>query len=306
MALNSKRANKIIEVFEFTDPVCTWCWGSEPILRKLEIRYCDQLKVKFVMGGLVRDIREFYDSFNDIGGDPERSNKQIVKHWLEASKIHSMPVRSEGYNLFSNDYPSSYPQNIAYKAAQMESEEKANRFLRRMREATASEAKQTNRKEVLIGLASEVGLDIPKFIERLSNGSAEAAFEEDLKTTQRYGVKGFPTFLVRYIEKEVLLRGYQSFDAFRSVIKTIAGDTIKEVIPDKSEENVLEFVRKHGRVAPVEIQVSFDYSNKEVQAVIENLNGRKLIEVVPAGNGPLIRLSNNPLSCDSNFGVCSI
>jgi putative protein-disulfide isomerase len=207
-------------------------WGSEPILRKLETRYGDQLKIKFVMGGLVKDIREFYDSFNDIGGDPERSNNQIVEHWLEASKTHGMPVRSKGFNLFSNDYPSSYPQNIAYKAAQMESEEKANRFLRRMREATAAEAKQTNRKEVLIGFASEVGLDIPKFIERLSNGLTEAAFEEDLKTAQRYCAQGFPRFLVRYSEKEVLLRGYQSFDAFRSVIKTIAGDTLKEVIPD--------------------------------------------------------------------------
>jgi putative protein-disulfide isomerase len=294
MALNSKRAKKIIEVLEFTDPVCTWCWGSEPILRKLETRYGDQLKIKFVMGGLVRDIREFYDSFNDIGGDAERSNNQIVEHWLEASKTHGMPVRSEGFNLFSNDYPSSYPQNIAYKAAQMESEEKANRFLRRMREATAAEAKQTNRKEVLIGLASEVGLDIPKFIERLSNGSAEAAFGEDLKTTQRYGVKGFPTFLVRYIEKEVLLRGYQSFDAFRLVIKTIAGDTIKEVIQDKSEENVLGFIRKHGRVAPIEIQVSFDYSKKEVQAVVESLNVKNLIEVIPEGNGSLIKLFKEP------------
>ncbi len=306
MALNSKRARNIIEVIEFTDPVCTWCWGSEPILRKLETRYGDQLKVKFVMGGLVKDIREFYDSFNDIGGDPERSNKQIVRHWLEASKMHGMPVKSEGFSLVSNDYPSSYPQNIAYKAAQMESEEKANRFLRRMREATAAEAKQTNRKEVLIGLASEVGLDVVKFIERLSNGSAEAAFEDDLNTARRYGAKGFPTFLVRYIEKEVLLRGYQSFDAFKSVIKTMAGDTIKEVIPDKSEKNVLGFIRKYGRVTPVEIQVSFDYSSKEVQAVIESLNGKKLIEVVPAGNGSFIKLSNNPLSCDSNSGVCSI
>ncbi len=306
MAFNSKHAEKIIEIIEFTDPVCTWCWGSEPILRKLETRYGHQLKIKFVMGGLVREIREFYDSFNDIGGDPERSNKQIVEHWLEASKTHGMPVRSEGFNLFSNDYPSSYPQNIAYKAAQMESEEKANRFLRRIREATAAEAKQTNKKEVLIGLASEVGLDIPKFIERLSNGSAEAAFEEDLKTTQRYGAKGFPTFLVRYMEKEVLLKGYQSFDAFRAVIKTITGDTIKEVIPNKSEENVVEFIRKHGQVAPVEIQVSFDFSNKEVHSVIESLNARNLIQVIPAGNGSLIKLSNNPLSCDSSSGSCSI
>lgn len=27
------------EIIEFTDPVCTWCWGSEAVLRKLEARF---------------------------------------------------------------------------------------------------------------------------------------------------------------------------------------------------------------------------------------------------------------------------
>ena len=42
----------IIEIIEFTDPACTWCWGSEPILRKLQYRYKEQIKILFVMGGL--------------------------------------------------------------------------------------------------------------------------------------------------------------------------------------------------------------------------------------------------------------
>jgi protein-disulfide isomerase-like protein with CxxC motif len=48
-----------VEIIEFTDPVCTWCWGSEPILRKLETHYEDQIRLCFVMGGLVKDIRDF-------------------------------------------------------------------------------------------------------------------------------------------------------------------------------------------------------------------------------------------------------
>jgi predicted DsbA family dithiol-disulfide isomerase len=31
--------NVLVDLIEFTDPVCTWCWGSEPILRKLETYY---------------------------------------------------------------------------------------------------------------------------------------------------------------------------------------------------------------------------------------------------------------------------
>ena len=102
------------------------------------------------MGGLVEDIRNFYDSYHGIGKDPEKANASIAKHWLEASARHGMPVRTEGFKLFSQEFPSTYPQNVAYKAAQMEDQKLADKLLRRMREASASEAKQTNRPEILI------------------------------------------------------------------------------------------------------------------------------------------------------------
>jgi len=48
-----------LEVLAFTDPVCTWCWGSEPVLRKLQVGYGEQIRIRPVMGGLVEDIRSF-------------------------------------------------------------------------------------------------------------------------------------------------------------------------------------------------------------------------------------------------------
>lgn len=300
------KEKKIIEIIEFTDPVCTWCWGSEPLLRKLETRYKDQLLVKFIMGGLVKDIGDFYDSFNDIGGDAQNSNIQIASHWLEASEKHGMPVKGQGFSLFSKEHPSTYPQNIAYKAAQMESEELANKFLRKIREATAVESRQTNKTEVLIELANESGLDLSRFIERFSDGSAQRAFEEDLNTVQKYGVRGFPTFLIKYGEKEVLMRGYQSFEGIKAVIKSLAGDAIKDIPPQRSEERVLEFIRQYERVAPVEIEASFDYSKKEAEDMLTNLKKKDLIHMVPAGNGVFIEALDSSLFCDSSSGVCSI
>ncbi|KAF0092554.1 MAG: DSBA oxidoreductase [Fusobacteria bacterium] len=298
--------DKIIEIIEFTDPVCTWCWGSEPILRKLETRYGDQIIIKYIMGGLVKDIREFYDSFNDIGRDPELSNKQIAKHWLEASQRHGMPVRTEGFRMFSNQDLSTYPQNIAYKAAQMENQQLADKFLRRVREASASEAKQTNKQDILVELASEVGLDISKFIGRLNDGSAEAAFKEDLYITQQYGVRGFPSFLIRYGEREVMTRSFQSFESFKSIIDSLAGGEIREYIPDKSSKSVLDFIKKYGRVAPVEIQVSLDMSENDVALIINKLVSENQCRIIVAGNGSFIELIHNPLDCDPMSGFCKV
>jgi len=69
-----------IEIIEFTDPACTWCWGSEPVLRKLEYLFGSKIKVGYVMGGLVKDAKTFMDPGNSIGGDLTQFNQQ--RCWL--------------------------------------------------------------------------------------------------------------------------------------------------------------------------------------------------------------------------------
>ena len=295
-----------VEFIEFTDPVCTWCWGSEPLLRALETRYGDQIKIRFVMGGLVPDIRNFSDSSNGIGGSAAESNRQIIRHWIEASERHGMPVQAEGFNLFSDEFPSTYPQNIAYKAAQMEDEAKANRFLRRMREASATEARQISRPEVLIELASESGLDLGAFLDRLSDGSAQKAFEADLALTRVSRVHGFPTFMIRFNGKEVLLRGYQSLDSIRAVIRSLAGTAIEERIPVQEESHVLDFLARHGKAAPAEIALSFGFAKADLDSLLDKLVAEKKISKIQAGNGYFLAPAGNSLACDAASGVCSL
>ena len=295
---------KNLEIIEFTDPVCTWCLGSEPVLRTLETRFGSQLKVSYIMGGLVKDITSFYDNYNDIGGDPERSNKNIAEHWVEASDRHGMRVKVEGFKLFSNEQPSTYPQNIAYKAAQMQDETKANRFLRRIREASAAEAQQTNLTEVLVELASEVGLDISRFLDDLTNGKAKAAFEEDLYTTAQYRAHGFPTFLIKYGENSMLLRGYQNYNNFKAVINQVSNGAIQEVKVMPTEENVLEFIKKYSSLAPIEIKMAFDLPEVEFQKIKNSLLEKQLITKKEAGNGYFLTPKSNPLACGIETGAC--
>ncbi len=296
---------KIVEIIQFTDPVCTWCWGSEPVVRTLETRYGPQVKTSYIMGGLVKDIFSFYDSLNDIGGDPERSNKNIALHWLDASSRHGMPVKAEGFILFSKENPSTYPQNIAYKAAQMQDEEKANRFLRRMREASAAEAKVTGTTEVLVELASEVGLGIAQFLDDYTNGKAKAAFEEDLYTTAQHGARGFPTFLIKYGERSMMLRGYHQYDDFKSIISNLSNGVISELTIGSNEQTVLKFINTYGSAAPVEIKMAFDLSDAAFEKIENALLDKQQIAKREAGNGYFLIPKVNPMACDINTGVCS-
>lgn len=260
---NVDMTDRII-VTGFTDPICTWCWGSEPIYRALETHFPDEIIFRYITGGLVKDITEFYDEKNSIGGKgAEIANEQIMRHWLEASDRHGMPVRSAGFHLFAGDRVSSYPQNIAYKAAQKLDASKADRYLRRIREATAAEAQLTNTSAVLINLAEDVGYPREEFEKMLQSPVPKAAFKGDLYINQTLGVTGYPTTEVKYNSEKQLLRGYHPFSHYVDVIQKLSQGTVNPVAPEVSWKALLHLMQTTPRLAPEEIRQAFDFNTRE-------------------------------------------
>ena len=35
-----------ITILQFTDPICIWCWGNEPVMRAIEYLYGDKIKIE--------------------------------------------------------------------------------------------------------------------------------------------------------------------------------------------------------------------------------------------------------------------
>ncbi len=274
--------NHLIEFIGFTDPYCTWCWGSEPILRKIGEVYGNQIKTGYVMGGLVKDISEFYDPLNRIGG--KDWNQQVAQHWLEASEAHGMPVDEKVFYDIKSDLWSTYPANIAVKAAEFQGTEKATRFLRRLREAASAERKQIHQEDVQAELARDVGLDQSRLLLDVRSGKAKEAFDEDLGICRKYGVTGFPTFLIRDREgSENIVGGYHHFEYFEKAFRDLSLN-IREQKQEFNKTNVLRFIRKHGKVATIEIAVLFDITKTQASQSLEILTKEKGINKVEAGN----------------------
>ncbi|MDP7078775.1 MAG: DsbA family protein [Candidatus Undinarchaeales archaeon] len=274
----------ILDVIEYTDPYCTWCWGSEPILRKIQEVYGEQVRIGFRMGGLVKDIGQFFDPANRIGG--KDWYKQVAEHWLEASSRHGMPVDPEIFFDIKDEVFSTYPANIAYKSAEMQDERLAKRFLRRMREAASAERRAIHRLDMQADLAEEVGLDRDRFLEDINNGQAEGAFKKDLAECRSMGVSGFPTFLIRNQKGErILLHGYVSFGSFEAAFTKLADDTLKPRTIVLTEQTVLDLVRRYGKVAPREVGEVFDITMEAATGRLELLRERGLLAEQKAGNG---------------------
>jgi predicted DsbA family dithiol-disulfide isomerase len=142
-------------VTQFTDPVCTWCWGSEPIVQRLRTTFGAQRRMRYVVGGFVEDFDGFSDAANGI-----ESPGDVAPHWLEASERHGMPVDVD-VDVFERDpAQSTYPASVAFVAARQQGTDRAHRYLRRLREAYAARVRNVNRRDVQVDLARSVGLDV--------------------------------------------------------------------------------------------------------------------------------------------------
>lgn len=268
-----------VEVIYFTDPYCTWCWGSEPITRKIKEVFGKQVRFTYIMGGLVEDISNFYDPSNRIGG--ENMFEQVALHWEDASRRHGMPVDGRGFCDLKGEFRSTYPASIAFKAAQIQDQVLAERFLRRMREAASAERQAISRVDVQVELAKDTGLDSQKFLEVLESGEAERTFQKDLEHARSMGVTSFPTFLLTN-EKgdDIWLKGFQPFSNFEKALQKLDPH-----LKAKAPKSILEFIRKYKRVATMEVMEVFELAEKEAFEELWALEKLGNIKKIKAGNG---------------------
>lgn len=107
-----------VKITIFTDPLCPWCWGEEPFLRKLETHFPQQIEFDSIMGGLVEDLNKERPESQSVSDYYANFNKEVVEHTVESEKKHHMPVDMNGVEIYSEKKASSFLSNIAYKAAQ--------------------------------------------------------------------------------------------------------------------------------------------------------------------------------------------
>lgn len=208
-AAHPQSTRKPIKIIYFTDPICSSCWGIEPQLRKLELEYGPAVDVEYHMGGLLPDW-----SYNS-GGISKPSD--VASHWDEASHHYDMPI--DGDVWLEDPLSSSYPPSIAFKAAQLQDESKAHRFLRVLREQVFLQKKNITKWDVLSTAATGVGLDAARMKADLE-GEAKALFEADLALGQRLGVRGFPTmFVVNEAGTQEVVYGSKPYAAYEQAIR---------------------------------------------------------------------------------------
>lgn len=266
--------NKPVKIIYYTDPICSSCWGIEPQLRKLKLEYGDYFEIDYRMGGLLPDW-----SYNS-GGISKPSD--VAHHWDEASLYYEMPI--DGNVWLEDPLDSSYPSCIAMKAAQMQSKEKAVKFMRILREELYLNKKNIAKWENLAEAAKTAGLNVEK-LKTDYDGDAKKFFQEDLNLGKTLGVRGFPTlFLADADNNQLTVYGSKPYASYENALLALFPEAKKKKFMNSNSLSIFEV---YPTLAPKEYAAIHDISVSEAKIILEELFSQGKLDKKTIKNGSL-------------------
>lgn len=267
---------KPIKVVYFTDPICSSCWGIEPQLRRMKLEYGEYLEIEYRMGGLLPDW-----SYNS-GGISKPSD--VAGHWDEVSPHYQMPI--DGDIWLEDPLDSSYPPSIAFKSAQIQSKEKAQAFMRTIREMVFLRKKNITKWEHLSEAAKQVGLDVAKFKSDYE-GIAKMHFQADLELGRKMKVRGFPTLFLSNADGDNLtIYGFRPYGQFEMAIQSLFPDAKPKAYSKSAKDLLVKFGSLTAKELSVLVDISFDEAKNQLNQLVEE----RVAERFETKNGAIWKL----------------
>ena len=242
-----------VEVVEYTDPWCSWAWGTEPKLRRLRWRWGSRLEWRTVMGDLVPDRKATDPSFDPVAAAP-----RMAKYWEVVHGHTGMP-----WPVGLRWVPSaSAVAARAVKAAQLQSDVLASDLLRALRESCFVYSAPADNDERVLVLAEQVGLDEERLAHDILGDEVDKTFAEDRDETRRpnryvlelqetHEGQGnakpegdrwryvFPTLLFRGPGGEHTVPGWQPWERYPAAMEAALPGSTADPRPDPTPDDAL-------------------------------------------------------------------
>jgi putative protein-disulfide isomerase len=170
------------------DPMCSWCWGFEPVKEQLFKALLNKLDILSLVGGLAPDS----DS-----AMPKELQVTLQNTWKKIEQ--TIPGIEFNYQFWQKCSPrrSTYPSNRAVLAAREQGEEFAQLMTNKIQRAYYLEARNPSDIKTLVEIAEEIELDMALFLSAIKSESTQQRLLKEIEYTRSLGVSSFPSLLLK-------------------------------------------------------------------------------------------------------------
>ena len=194
-----------VELVLYHDVLCSWCYVADARLDFLRDEYGSSVRWRFRPYPLRPE--------NQL---PDKKQRAVLaRHFRRVSKeTEGLGVKPD---LWTGQDPpsSSLPPLVALEAALPQGEHLQHELLRAMRKAAFVDGINVARRDVQLELASRVGLDLNRFLDRLDAPSTAQSVSDAAQEAEALGIKGCPALV---IGGEWLMQGCRELSEYRQVI----------------------------------------------------------------------------------------
>ena len=218
---SEKQDNSNLEIIYVGDPMCSWCWGIAPDLKKLRDHYREeQINFKIVVGGL-----------RPGGGEPwdDKMKAFLKHHWEEVNKRSGQPF---GYALFEKEhfnYDTEPPCRAAVVARSF-IKEKELEFFSAIKKKFYVDSEDPGNVEFYQSLCEEFNIDFEQFKHRFNSPEYKQATHEEFVLNRNWGVTGYPSVILKKDDQlYAVAQGFASFEDMKGRIEMVRSKTPAEI-----------------------------------------------------------------------------
>ncbi|HXN15050.1 MAG TPA: DsbA family protein [Usitatibacter sp.] len=206
-----------MQLLYIADPLCSWCYGFEPELRRFLERH-PEARLELVMGGLrAYNTAIMTAAFKDT----------LREHWRHVQEASALPFNDSLLARADFIYDTEPPCRGVVTARTLDPS-KAHTYFGAVQAAFYRDAQDVTRAKTLIEIAGACGYETSAFAGSLESDALRLATRRDFETTQSLGVSGFPTLGAAYgTQLYLVTSGYVTDDVLEyraAEIARLAGE----------------------------------------------------------------------------------
>ncbi len=193
-------------IYYFFDPLCGWCYGFSPVVKRLNEELGDKFQFAALTGGMIRNSSA--QPLSEMSAYIKGAYKTVERHCNVQFGQPFLDLLDQEDVWFGSE-PPSLAFVIMKHLVKDHDVELAGKFV----SLISNEGKRPGVTESYRGIVESYGIDFTEFMELYNSDKMKQLMEDEFEVTANLGISGFPALVLEKDKKLFLLAsGARTYD----------------------------------------------------------------------------------------------